>query len=114
MTLGELVTRENLVGRVFRVHEKSGFAFRGIVLKTEVRGKDIVLRLANHDRRYEGGKQRRGTWKHLLDDEIVYNKDLLVRKTVGEIITFTLADGGRGYFYPAGTKLEEVENAPDL
>ncbi len=111
MTLGELEPGGNLVGLVFRAHEKSDFAYRGIVRRTERRSDEVYLFLREYARRYEGGKQRRGTWKPLPDGKIVCNKDLSVR-FVGKIITFTLADGGRGYLYPTGTKLEEVENAP--
>ncbi|MBI5071977.1 hypothetical protein HZB93_03775 [Candidatus Falkowbacteria bacterium] len=111
MTLGELAARGDLVGRVFRAHEKSGFAYRGIVAKTEVRGDSVVLFLSNHARRFEG-KLSQGSWKHLPDTEVPYSKNLSIQKTVGETFTFSLADGGRGYFHPRGTKLEEVEHAP--
>ncbi len=110
MTLGELTTRKNLVGRVFRAHEKNGFAYRGIVDGAEVRGKLVCLLLRDHARRFEDG--HRGTWKHLPDAEIIYGKNTPAQKTVGEIISFALPTGGHGYFYPRGTKLEEVENAP--
>ncbi|MBU1146298.1 hypothetical protein KKD80_02005 [Patescibacteria group bacterium] len=110
MTLGELVTRENLVGRVFRAHEKNGFAYRGIVARAGVWDETVVLRLSNHSRRFED--KRRGIWKHLPDTEISYEKNLLAMKPVDDVIAFTLADGSEVYLYPAGTRLENVENAP--
>lgn len=112
MTLGELVTRENLVGRVFRIHEKNGFTYRGIVARAEVRGDDVVFCLSTHARRFEDN--HRGNWKNLPDAKITYGKNITARKPVGEIITFTLPNGSEVYLYPGGVKLEEVENAPYL
>jgi hypothetical protein len=113
MTLGELAAGENLVGRVFRAHEKTRFAYRGIIARAETRGDLVYLFLRDHARCFEG--RRRGSWKHLPDAEIRFGKDTLVRKTVGEIFDFSLTDdGGRAYFYPKGTRLEDTENASDL
>lgn len=112
MTLGELLAREDLVGRIFRAHDKSGFAFRGIIAKVETPGDSVCFLLLNYARRSEG--ERNGPWKNLPGNEVKFGKDMEIRKTVKDIITFTLGDGGRGYFYPKGTHLEEVENAPRL
>jgi hypothetical protein len=112
MTLGELRTRENLVGRVFRVHEKSGFAYRGIVDRAEERGDEVVFCLSRHARRFEG--RDRGSWKNLPDAEIPYGKDLPAEKTVRGIFTVSLPNGSEVYLYPAGTRLENVENEPLL
>lgn len=110
MTLGELVTRENLVDRVFRIREKNGFAFRGIVSGLEAQADTVIFSLSSYARRFE--EKKRGSWKHLPDAKIPYGKNLLTTKPVGDVITFTLADGGEIYLYPAGTRLENVENAP--
>lgn len=112
MTLGELVTRENLVDRVFRVHEKSGFAYRGIVDRVELRGNNVVFCLSRHARRFEA--RDRGSWKNLPDAEILYGKDLPAKKTVKEIFTVSLPNGSEVYLYPVGTRLENVENVPLL
>lgn len=112
MTLGELASRENLVGRVFRAHEKSGFAYRGIIARAETRGDLVCLFLKSQARRFEG--KRHGAWKPLPDAEVTFGKDTLTHNNVDGIITFTLADGGRGYFLPQGTQWEDVENASYL
>ncbi len=113
MTLGELAERENLVGRVFRAHETNGFAYRGIVAKTEVRGKTAILSLKNHDRRFEG-KTGHSNWKHLPDTEIGFGAAIQIQQ-VEKIISFFVPGAmSRIYLYPKGTRVEEAEHAPRI
>lgn len=113
MTLGELAKRENLVGRVFRAHETNGFAYRGIVTKTEVRGETVILSLENHDRRFEG-KTGHSNWKHLPDTEIGFGTEIQIQP-VEKIFSFSVPGAkSRIYLYPKGTRLEEAEHAPRI
>jgi len=111
MTLGELVTQKNLVGRVFRAHEKNGFAYRGIVEGVEPQGNCVIFTLENHARRFEG-RSKHSNWRPLGRVEIGFRKDTPI-KTVEEIIAFTISGtDSRIYLYPKGTKVEELEHAP--
>jgi hypothetical protein len=110
MTLGELATRGDLVGRIFRAHEESKFAYRGIVAKVEIKKGCVILFLENHARRFEG-RPRHSTWRHLPNTEIGFGGSTAVQ-TVDKIFTFSLPKSSRIYLYPAGTKLEEMEHVP--
>ncbi|MFA5413532.1 MAG: hypothetical protein WC348_03255 [Patescibacteria group bacterium] len=110
MTLKELAARGDLVNRIFRAHEESKFAYRGIVAKVEIEKNCVIFSLVNYARRFEG-KPRHSTWKHLQDTEIGFGGKTTIQ-IVDEIITFSLPKVSRIYLYPAGTKVEEMEHAP--
>lgn len=102
MTLGELVDKKGLCGRVMVTHGADGFTFRGTITNVSKEGIIIHFTLANRARQFSRGS---GPWKNLPNDTFFLGKSTPVETGDDGTVSFVLPkDGGRGYIYPKGGK----------
>jgi len=102
MTLGELITREDLVGRAVELHDAQKYAYFGEISAVERKDETIVLALTNVVQSFEGGGGL-GRWKH-IPGFLLKLKESTSTELCEKTHHFTLPDGGRGYFLPPGQK----------
>jgi hypothetical protein len=105
MTLGELIARENLVGRTVELHDAQSYFYSGAISAVANEGGVVKLALTSVVQSFKGGgeygrtKQIPGFLLKLKEDTPVHLSE--------ETLHFTLPDGGRGYILPAGRKPPE-------
>lgn len=102
MTLGELLAREDLVGRVLKTHETTGYAFGGKIVRVGREGILVHFSLSEFVRCFEKGW---GPWKHLPDSRFTLGKNAPLETAEDGTISFVIPrGGGRGYILPKGQK----------
>lgn len=108
MTLSDFVKKGGLTGRVVQTNDKSGYIFCAVVGEASEAGGKIRLQMTEVLRCFVD-KGAQGPWKHLPDFPLDLAPDLRVETCRGTV-SFTLPDGGRGYFLPDGKESPEKEN----
>lgn len=101
MTLGELIDRSGLCGRVMITYQTDGFTFRGTITQIFPEGILVHFTLANFARQFAA---ERGPWKNLPNSNFTLGKNLLIKKTDDGTVSFVLPNGNRGYIYPKGKR----------
>ncbi len=105
MTLEELLGRRGLCGRALKIHDTTGYAWRGTVKRVWTEGILVHFLLVNYARQFEA---ERGPWKNLPNQTFMLGKNTPVETADDGTISFLLPNGGgRGYFPPKGKGEEE-------
>lgn len=112
MTLGELIARENLVGRTVELHDAQKYYYSASISAAAKKGDTVILALTNVVQSFKGGGGY-GRCKHIPGFLVRLGADTPVGSSE-DTIHFPLPDGGRGYLLPEGQKppapTKEVEN----
>lgn len=101
MTLGELINKNGLCGRVVKTYQTDGFTFRGTITRVFQEGILVHFTLANFARQFT---VERGPWKNLPNSTFTLGKNLPLERAEDGTFSFTPPQGGRGYIYPKGKK----------
>lgn len=100
MTLEELLGQRGLCGRVLKIHDKTGYAWRGTVKRVWTEGITVHFLLANYARCFEA---ERGSWKNLPNSTFILGKNTPIEATDDGTVSFSLPnEGGEGYILPKG------------